>query len=172
MLTPALHGPNAEARAVASRIRSKWRPERTYTSPLSRCIATGRAIARACGIEAQSIEQLNDINNGTWQMKSHEEMDAAEPTLYAIWFAAPHLMRFPGLLSSDEQARTCWDVFWRSPAASPRPRRRAATIKRTPLIIPSTLPRFPPKSAPLCTRVAMSHAPFTPSRNIAITCVS
>ena len=96
MLTPALHGPNAEARAVASRIRSKWRPERTYTSPLSRCIATGWAIARACGIEAQSIEQLNDINNGTWQMKSHEEMDAAEPTLYAIWFAAPHLMRFPG----------------------------------------------------------------------------
>jgi phosphoserine phosphatase len=87
---------NAEARAVARRIESKWRPEKIYTSPLSRCIATGAAIASACSIEAQSIELLNDMNYGTWQMKSYEEMAAAEPTLYAIWFAAPHLMRFPG----------------------------------------------------------------------------
>ncbi|MFY9953868.1 histidine phosphatase family protein [Bradyrhizobium sp.] len=87
---------NAEARAVARRIESKWRPEKIYTSPLSRCLATGGAIATACSIEAQSIEQLNDINYGTWQMKSHEEMAAAEPRLYAIWFVAPHLMRFPG----------------------------------------------------------------------------
>jgi phosphoserine phosphatase len=87
---------NAEARAVARRIVSKWQPEKIYTSPLSRCIATSEAIAIACGIEAQSIEQLNDINYGTWQMKSHEEMATAEPTLCATWFAAPHLMRFPG----------------------------------------------------------------------------
>jgi phosphoserine phosphatase len=39
---------------------------------------------------------LNDIDYGTWQMKSYEEMAAAEPTLYAIWLDAPHLMRFPG----------------------------------------------------------------------------
>jgi len=28
-------------------------------------------------------------------MKSHEEMSAAEPELFAAWFATPHLMRFP-----------------------------------------------------------------------------
>ena len=87
---------NVEARAVAQRIGSEWRPKKVYTSPLSRCIATGGAIANACGIEAQSIEQLKDMNYGTWQMKSYEEMATAEPKLYATWFAAPHLMRFPG----------------------------------------------------------------------------
>src|SRR5215831_382904 len=85
----------AEALAVAQRIASKWRPERVYTSPLRRCIVTGAAIAQACGIEAQSIEQLNDIDYGTWRMKSHEEMAMAEPGLSTAWFNTPHLMRFP-----------------------------------------------------------------------------
>ena len=86
----------AEALAVARRIASKWQPERVYTSPLSRCVATGVAIAKACGIEAQSIEQLNDIDYGTWRMKSHDEMAVAEPGLATAWFNTPHLMRFPG----------------------------------------------------------------------------
>ena len=86
----------AEAQAVAQRIASKWRPERVYTSPLSRCVATGAVIAAACGIEARSIDQLNDIDYGTWGMKGHDEMAAAEPRLHAAWFTTPHLMRFPG----------------------------------------------------------------------------
>lgn len=86
----------AEALAVAQRIASKWRPERVYTSPLSRCVATGDAIAKACTIESQSIEELNDIDYGTWRMKSHDEMAVAEPVLSAAWFNTPHLMRFPG----------------------------------------------------------------------------
>lgn len=85
----------AEALAVAHRIASKWQPARVYTRPLSRCVETGAAIAKACNIEAQSIDQLNDIDYGTWRMRSHEDMATAEPTLYATWFAAPHLMRFP-----------------------------------------------------------------------------
>jgi probable phosphoglycerate mutase len=87
---------NAEALAVAQRIASKWRPERVYTSPLSRCVATGAAIAQACGIEVKSIEQLNDIDYGTWRMRSHQEMAVAEPALSTAWFNTPHLMRFPG----------------------------------------------------------------------------
>jgi len=85
----------AEALAVAGRIASKWQPVRVYTSPLSRCVETGAAIAKACSIEAQSIDQLDDIDYGTWRMRTYEDMAAAEPTLYAAWFAAPHLMRFP-----------------------------------------------------------------------------
>jgi phosphoserine phosphatase len=86
---------NAEALAVAQRIASKWRPAKVYTSPLSRCVATGAAIAKACSISAQSIDELNDVDYGTWSMKSLDEMKAAEPRLYAAWFAAPHLVRFP-----------------------------------------------------------------------------
>ena len=86
---------NAEAQAVAGRIAEKWRPACVYTSPLSRCVATAEAIAGACQIPFRRIEQLNDIDYGTWRMKSHDEMAASEPELYAIWFNTPHLMRFP-----------------------------------------------------------------------------
>jgi broad specificity phosphatase PhoE len=87
---------NAEAFAVARRISEKWHPACVYTSPLSRCVITGAAIAGACQIKSQTIEDLNDIDYGTWLMKSHDEMAASEPTLHATWFETPHLMRFPG----------------------------------------------------------------------------
>jgi broad specificity phosphatase PhoE len=86
---------NAEALAVARRIASKWQPERVYTSPLGRCVATGAAVANACGIGAESIDALNDVDYGAWLMRSHDEMKAAEAELFAAWFAAPHLVRFP-----------------------------------------------------------------------------
>jgi probable phosphoglycerate mutase len=86
----------AEALAVAQRVASKWQPARVYTSPLLRCVETGAVIAKACGIEAQSIDQLNDIDYGAWRMKSYDEMAVTEPTLHATWFSAPYLMRFPG----------------------------------------------------------------------------
>ena len=87
---------NAEAIAVAHRISEKWHPARVYTSPLSRCVITGQAIASACHIQSQCLDQLNDIDYGTWRMKRHDEMAASEPTLHAIWSTTPHLMRFPG----------------------------------------------------------------------------
>jgi broad specificity phosphatase PhoE len=86
---------NAEALAVARRIASKWQPNRVYTSPLGRCVATGAAIAKACGIDAESINELDDLDYGRWLMRSHDEMKVADPELYAAWFATPHLVRFP-----------------------------------------------------------------------------
>lgn len=85
----------AEAIAVGRRIASKWRPTRVFTSPLGRCRATGLAIAKACHVPAESLEDLNDINYGTWQMKTHDEMKSVAPALYSAWFATPHLVRFP-----------------------------------------------------------------------------
>jgi broad specificity phosphatase PhoE len=85
----------AQAAAVARRISQKWHPAIVYASPLSRCVLTGAAIAGACGIKCESIAQLNDIDYGDWQMKTYQEMQAAEPELYAAWFATPHLVRFP-----------------------------------------------------------------------------
>jgi broad specificity phosphatase PhoE len=92
---------NAEALAVGRRIASKWQPKRVYTSPLGRCVATGAAVANACGIGAESIDALNDIDYGAW-LRSHDEMKAAEPELFAAWFAAPHLVQFPNGESLQE----------------------------------------------------------------------
>ena len=97
----------AEARAVAKRIASAWRPVRVYASPLRRCTETGGAIAEACGVEPQTIHDLTDIDYGAWQSKAYNEIREADPQLFAAWFATPHLVRFPnGESLQDLVART------------------------------------------------------------------
>jgi broad specificity phosphatase PhoE len=104
---PLTHRGVSEAQAVARRIASAWRPVMIYTSPMQRCIETGHAIAKACGVETQAIAELNDIDYGAWQSRSYEEIEKAEPQLFAAWFATPHLVRFPdGESLQDMVART------------------------------------------------------------------
>jgi phosphoserine phosphatase len=85
----------AEASAVAKRIASTWRPTKVYTSPMKRCIDTGGAIAQACQVETEILDDLNDIDYGAWQWRSYEEVQRTEPQLFAVWFTSPNLMRFP-----------------------------------------------------------------------------
>jgi phosphoserine phosphatase len=86
----------AEAAAVARRIADGgWRPSKIYTSPMERCVETGAAIAKACGIAAEVCDDLNDIDYGAWQFKTFEEAKKDNPSLFAAWFATPDLVRFP-----------------------------------------------------------------------------
>jgi broad specificity phosphatase PhoE len=85
----------AEAEAVAQRIAGAFRPSHIYTSPMGRCVATAAAIAKACGIAAKTCDDLNDLDFGAWQFKTFPEAKALNPALFAAWFAAPHLVRFP-----------------------------------------------------------------------------
>jgi phosphoserine phosphatase len=85
-----------EAEAVARRVSADWRPGKVYTSPMKRCIDTGAAICKACGIEAEILEDLNDIDYGAWQWKTFDQIKQTEPKLFATWFETPELMRFPG----------------------------------------------------------------------------
>jgi probable phosphoglycerate mutase len=96
-----------EAAAVAQRIAAAWRPTHIYTSPMGRCMATAAAIAEASGIAAMTCDDLNDIDYGAWQFKTFAEARAADPALFAAWFATPHLVRFPhGESLQDLVART------------------------------------------------------------------
>jgi broad specificity phosphatase PhoE len=88
------HG-EAEARAVARRIAAGWQPNKVYTSPMARCVATGAAIAAACSIEAASLDELNDLDYGAWQLRTHDEVRRTDADLFAAWFATPQLVRFP-----------------------------------------------------------------------------
>ncbi len=85
----------AEAQAVAQRISSAWQPLKAYVSPMKRCIETGGAIAKACGIEAQVIDELNDMDYGAWQWRTYEETRETDPRLFHGWFTAPQFVRFP-----------------------------------------------------------------------------
>jgi probable phosphoglycerate mutase len=62
---------------------------------MTRCVATGARIAKRCGIAAQVLEDLNDLDYGQWQWRTPEEVAAAWPDLLEKWYATPQLMRFP-----------------------------------------------------------------------------
>ena len=47
----------AEAAAVARRVAGAWRPSKIYTSPMGRCMETGAAIAKACGVADGSLRR-------------------------------------------------------------------------------------------------------------------
>jgi len=86
----------AEAQAVARRIAGAWRPSQIYTSPMGRCVETGAAIAKISGAPTEICDDLTDIDYGAWQFKTFAEAKSENPTLFAAWFATPHLVRFPG----------------------------------------------------------------------------
>jgi len=98
---------NSEAAAIAERIARAWQPSRIYTSPLGRCVTTGAALAKACGIAAEVCNDLVDIDYGAWQFKTFERAKNDDPALFAAWFATPQLVRFPnGESLQDLAART------------------------------------------------------------------
>jgi broad specificity phosphatase PhoE len=86
----------AQAQAVARRVAAGWHPVKVYTSPLERCVATGAAIAEACGVGTEVVDALIDIDYGAWQGKTDAEVAATEPALHAAWHDTPQLVRFPG----------------------------------------------------------------------------
>ena len=96
-----------QAEAVAERIARLWRPQAIYTSPMQRCIDTGAAIAKACGLAGTAIDALNDLDYGDWQWKTHAEVAAFASNAYETWHRSPQLIRFPkGESLQDLVART------------------------------------------------------------------
>jgi len=97
----------AQADALAARIAARWTPVAVYTSSLQRCIVTGGRVAEVCAIPAAVHAGMGDIDYGTWQMRTHAEIEKETPEAFRLWFRAPHLMRFPGGESlQDVVART------------------------------------------------------------------
>ena len=88
------HG-RQQAKAVAHRIAAEFAPQAVYTSPMGRCRDTGAEIASACGLSAQVLEGVNDLDYGAWQWKTHDEVQSSHPQDYALWKAAPQWVRFP-----------------------------------------------------------------------------
>ena len=84
-----------EAEKTAQRIASAWTPTAIYTSSLQRCVATGAAIGRACGVDPIAIADLDDLDYGDCQWNTFQEVEEKWSRLYAQWFSAPQFVRFP-----------------------------------------------------------------------------
>ncbi|HXQ11345.1 MAG TPA: histidine phosphatase family protein [Caulobacteraceae bacterium] len=85
-----------QAAATAARLAAGRRFALVYTSPMGRCLETARAIAAAGRAEVETLPSLTDLDYGAWQWKTYDEVRAAQPELFARWFAAPETVRFPG----------------------------------------------------------------------------
>jgi len=84
-----------QAHLTAQRLAMECQPVAIYTSPLRRCRQTAAAIGAACALEPAVLDDLNDLHYGEWEWHTHDEVGARWPELFACWFSAPHLVRFP-----------------------------------------------------------------------------
>lgn len=86
----------AEARAAGRRISAIWPVTAVYTSPMSRSLRTGQIIAEPFGLDARSMDALNDIHYGDWQGLTPDEARARWPEEVELWHRRPDLVRVPG----------------------------------------------------------------------------
>jgi len=100
-----------QAQATAMHVAANGRPSIVYTSPLRRCVQTAAAIATACTVASAALDDLNDIDYGEWEWRTHEEARAQWPALFERWLKAPHLVRFPGGDSLQDLVARVADVL-------------------------------------------------------------
>lgn len=78
---------HAQARATASYLTNRFHFETVLSSPLTRCRKTA---ATACpDRSAVPTEDLTDLDYGTWQGRSHEQVRAEQPEAYDAWHTTP-----------------------------------------------------------------------------------
>lgn len=85
--------------------------DRIFTSPLSRCVDTGRIVADQLARDSTILPGLTDLDYGDWTGRLHADVKAGEPERYALWWTAPHLMRPPGGESLQELCARIADVI-------------------------------------------------------------
>ncbi|HEX3498224.1 MAG TPA: histidine phosphatase family protein [Stellaceae bacterium] len=81
--------------ATSRRINAAWRVAAIYTSPMSRGVITGQAIAASAGQTASPLPGLNDIDYGEWQGLTRDEAAGRWPDSVATWYRAPQLAQPP-----------------------------------------------------------------------------
>jgi broad specificity phosphatase PhoE len=93
--TPLTASGLLQAEATAVFVGSFCRPTIVYAGPMKRCLQTAGVIASVCNASCEVLGVLNDIDYGTWQNKTFDEIADSHPKQFHTWLAAPHLMRFP-----------------------------------------------------------------------------
>ena len=82
-----------------------------YTSPLIRAKKTAGIINKyqANMININIENDFTDLNYGTWQAKSHEEVKKTYPKLYYEWQTSPYNTQIPGGESLYDAQKRSWN---------------------------------------------------------------
>jgi len=83
-----------QAESAAKRIR-EWQISEIYSSPLRRALTTAGIIAGPLGLNVRLAPGIVDIDYGTWQGLSAEDVVARDGRLYSQWIESPHKVKFP-----------------------------------------------------------------------------
>jgi alpha-ribazole phosphatase len=82
-----------------------------YASPRSRALATALAVAAKHGLKPVIREALAEIDFGSFEGRTFDEIAASHPDLYARWMSQPASMRFPdGESFGDLRARVASEI--------------------------------------------------------------
>jgi broad specificity phosphatase PhoE len=82
-----------------------------YASPRSRAAATAAAVAATHGLEPVIREALAEIDFGSFEGRSFDEIAESHPDVYAQWMSRPASLCFPGGESfSDLRARVTSEI--------------------------------------------------------------
>lgn len=90
---------NAAGREQAARLAaalSSRRLDAVYSSTLSRCLDTARALAQRQGLEVCPDPRLNEIDQGEWEGVVATRIAETYPDLFRRWSEDPRTVRPPG----------------------------------------------------------------------------
>ncbi len=75
-----------QAARLASRIAA-LKVDAIVSSPLGRARSTAEVIARACGLEVTTLDELREMNYGGWEGRSFLDVRRDDTALYEEWIA-------------------------------------------------------------------------------------
>jgi alpha-ribazole phosphatase len=78
-----------------------------YTSPHRRAVETARPLAEALAVEAVELLALREIDFGSADGLTADELCVRHPAVYDTWVTTPTTVRFPGGESYEELRARC-----------------------------------------------------------------
>jgi alpha-ribazole phosphatase/probable phosphoglycerate mutase len=84
----------ADAETVADRLSDGY--EIVYTSPRTRALETAKPLAAARGVPLEVDERLREIDFGSFEGRTYEEIERTDPELFQAWMETPTSVRFLG----------------------------------------------------------------------------
>jgi broad specificity phosphatase PhoE len=80
---------------VAAKRISEWPISAIFSSPLRRAMDTAEIIAAPLELNVQPMSGIIDIDYGSWQGLSTEQVVARNDSLYSQWIESPQEVKFP-----------------------------------------------------------------------------
>jgi broad specificity phosphatase PhoE len=115
-----------QIRALAARA-AEFQPTAIYSSPLSRALTTAREIGELLSLDVVTIDDLRELNCGSWEGRAFTSVRESEPEAYQKWMN--------DMKSPCPGGESFFDVFQRVERALHTVRTSANSTSPRPLVV-------------------------------------